>query len=99
MGFYFLLRGFFRRSRRQLAAALNKECQFGFPEAVEEPADLDAAISYYQLDGAGDGVFPPLPVSMCWEKSSDDGGACVHGALRQVGGAVYFTWFMVNTFK
>uniref|UniRef100_A0A3P9CEZ0 ubiquitinyl hydrolase 1 n=1 Tax=Maylandia zebra TaxID=106582 RepID=A0A3P9CEZ0_9CICH len=53
-----------RRSRRQLAAALNKECQFGFPEAVEEPADLDAAISYYQLDGAGDGVFPPLPVSM-----------------------------------
>ncbi|XP_026025329.1 putative bifunctional UDP-N-acetylglucosamine transferase and deubiquitinase ALG13 isoform X4 [Astatotilapia calliptera] len=50
-----------RRSRRQLAAALNKECQFGFPEAVEEPADLDAAISYYQLDGAGDGVFPPLP--------------------------------------
>uniref|UniRef100_A0A3B4GGY9 ubiquitinyl hydrolase 1 n=1 Tax=Pundamilia nyererei TaxID=303518 RepID=A0A3B4GGY9_9CICH len=51
-----------RRSRRQLAAALNKECQFGFPEAVEEPADLDAAISYYQLDG--DGVFPPLPVSM-----------------------------------
>uniref|UniRef100_A0A3Q4I0V4 ubiquitinyl hydrolase 1 n=1 Tax=Neolamprologus brichardi TaxID=32507 RepID=A0A3Q4I0V4_NEOBR len=53
-----------RRSRRQLAAALNKECQFGFPEAVEEPADLDAAISYYQLDGASDGVFPPLPVSM-----------------------------------
>uniref|UniRef100_A0A3Q3CSX9 ubiquitinyl hydrolase 1 n=1 Tax=Haplochromis burtoni TaxID=8153 RepID=A0A3Q3CSX9_HAPBU len=53
-----------RRSRRQLAVALNKECQFGFPEAVEEPADLDAAISYYQLDGAGDGVFPPLPVSM-----------------------------------
>ncbi|XP_006806663.1 putative bifunctional UDP-N-acetylglucosamine transferase and deubiquitinase ALG13 [Neolamprologus brichardi] len=50
-----------RRSRRQLAAALNKECQFGFPEAVEEPADLDAAISYYQLDGASDGVFPPLP--------------------------------------
>uniref|UniRef100_A0A3P9AS60 ubiquitinyl hydrolase 1 n=1 Tax=Maylandia zebra TaxID=106582 RepID=A0A3P9AS60_9CICH len=74
----------FRRSRRQLAAALNKECQFGFPEAVEEPADLDAAISYYQLDGAGDGVFPPLPVSMCWEKSSDDGGACVHGALRRL---------------
>ncbi|XP_026010618.1 putative bifunctional UDP-N-acetylglucosamine transferase and deubiquitinase ALG13 [Astatotilapia calliptera] len=51
-----------RRTRRQLAAALNKECQFGFPEAVEEPADLDAAISYYQLDGASDGVFPPLPV-------------------------------------
>lgn len=71
---------FFRRSRRQLAAALNKECQFGFPEAVEEPADLDAAISYYQLDGAGDGVFPPLPVSMCWEKSSDDAArVCTEG--------------------
>uniref|UniRef100_A0A3P8TJH6 ubiquitinyl hydrolase 1 n=1 Tax=Amphiprion percula TaxID=161767 RepID=A0A3P8TJH6_AMPPE len=50
-----------RRSRRQLA--LNKEVQFGFPaEAVEEPADLDVAIAYYQLDDANDGVFPPLPV-------------------------------------
>uniref|UniRef100_A0A3B5APQ8 ubiquitinyl hydrolase 1 n=1 Tax=Stegastes partitus TaxID=144197 RepID=A0A3B5APQ8_9TELE len=50
-----------RRSRRQLA--LNKEVQFGFPaEAVEEPADLDTAITYYQLDDANDGVFPPLPV-------------------------------------
>ncbi|XP_008299858.1 putative bifunctional UDP-N-acetylglucosamine transferase and deubiquitinase ALG13 [Stegastes partitus] len=49
-----------RRSRRQLA--LNKEVQFGFPaEAVEEPADLDTAITYYQLDDANDGVFPPLP--------------------------------------
>ncbi|XP_023148626.2 putative bifunctional UDP-N-acetylglucosamine transferase and deubiquitinase ALG13 isoform X2 [Amphiprion ocellaris] len=49
-----------RRSRRQLA--LNKEVQFGFPaEAVEEPADLDAAIAYYQLDDANDSVFPPLP--------------------------------------
>ncbi|XP_056228646.1 putative bifunctional UDP-N-acetylglucosamine transferase and deubiquitinase ALG13 isoform X1 [Seriola aureovittata] len=53
-----------RRSRRQLVAALNKECQFGFlPETVEEPADLDAAIAYYQLDDASDTVFPPLPVS------------------------------------
>ncbi|XP_044200091.1 putative bifunctional UDP-N-acetylglucosamine transferase and deubiquitinase ALG13 isoform X1 [Thunnus albacares] len=51
-----------RRSRRQLAAALNKECQFGFPaETVDEPADLDAAIAYYQLDDANDAVFPPLP--------------------------------------
>ncbi|XP_040002500.1 putative bifunctional UDP-N-acetylglucosamine transferase and deubiquitinase ALG13 isoform X1 [Xiphias gladius] len=51
-----------RRSRRQLVAALNKECQFGFPaETVEEPADLDAAIAYYQLDDASDAVFPPLP--------------------------------------
>ncbi|XP_058495765.1 putative bifunctional UDP-N-acetylglucosamine transferase and deubiquitinase ALG13 isoform X2 [Solea solea] len=53
-----------RRSRRQLVAALNKECQFGFPaETGEEPADLDAAIAYYQLDDASDGVFPPLPGS------------------------------------
>ncbi|XP_062294138.1 LOW QUALITY PROTEIN: putative bifunctional UDP-N-acetylglucosamine transferase and deubiquitinase ALG13 [Scomber scombrus] len=50
-----------RRSRRQLAAALNKECQFGFSEAGDEAADLDAAIAYYQLDGANDAVFPPLP--------------------------------------
>ncbi|KAM6939558.1 LOW QUALITY PROTEIN: putative bifunctional UDP-N-acetylglucosamine transferase and deubiquitinase ALG13 [Xenentodon cancila] len=51
-----------RRSRRQLAAALNKECQFGFPaEVVEEPADLDAAIAYYQLDDANEAIFPPLP--------------------------------------
>ncbi|XP_028272210.1 putative bifunctional UDP-N-acetylglucosamine transferase and deubiquitinase ALG13 [Parambassis ranga] len=51
-----------RRSRRQLAATLNKECQFGFSaEAVEEPADLDAAIAYYQLDEAGDTVFSPMP--------------------------------------
>nr|XP_020475966.1 putative bifunctional UDP-N-acetylglucosamine transferase and deubiquitinase ALG13 isoform X2 [Monopterus albus] len=50
-----------RRSRRQLAAALSKECQFGFSEAAEEQADLDAAITYYQLDDANEGVFPPLP--------------------------------------
>ncbi|KAM7394869.1 hypothetical protein PAMP_021644 [Pampus punctatissimus] len=49
------------RSRRQLAAALNKECQFGFPaETVDEPADLDAAIAYYQLDDTNGTVFPPL---------------------------------------
>lgn len=29
---------------------------------MEEPADLDAAIAYYQLDDASDAVFPPLPV-------------------------------------
>ncbi|XP_074487052.1 putative bifunctional UDP-N-acetylglucosamine transferase and deubiquitinase ALG13 isoform X1 [Sebastes fasciatus] len=51
-----------RRSRRQLAAALNKECQFGFPaETGEEPADLDATMAYYQLDEASDAIFPPLP--------------------------------------
>ncbi|XP_018530205.1 putative bifunctional UDP-N-acetylglucosamine transferase and deubiquitinase ALG13 isoform X2 [Lates calcarifer] len=51
-----------RRSRRQLVAALNKECQFGFTaDSVEESADLDAAIAYYQLDDTGDTVFPPLP--------------------------------------
>lgn len=50
------------RSRRQLAAALNKECQFSFSEAVEEPDDLDAAMAYYQLDDGNDTVFPPLPV-------------------------------------
>lgn len=51
-----------RRSRRQLAVALNKECQFGFSaEVVEEPQDLDGAITYYQLDDANDSVFPPLP--------------------------------------
>ncbi|XP_035492542.2 putative bifunctional UDP-N-acetylglucosamine transferase and deubiquitinase ALG13 isoform X2 [Scophthalmus maximus] len=52
-----------RRSRRQLVAALNKDCQFGFPgDAAEEPADLDAAIAYYQLDDASDAIFPPLSV-------------------------------------
>ncbi|KAM9857045.1 putative bifunctional UDP-N-acetylglucosamine transferase and deubiquitinase ALG13 [Aulostomus maculatus] len=50
-----------RRSRRQLASALNKECQFGFPAEADESADLDAAIAYYQLDDANDAVFPPLP--------------------------------------
>uniref|UniRef100_A0A4W6DM30 ubiquitinyl hydrolase 1 n=1 Tax=Lates calcarifer TaxID=8187 RepID=A0A4W6DM30_LATCA len=52
-----------RRSRRQLVAALNKECQFGFTaDSVEESADLDAAIAYYQLDDTGDtgpAVAPP----------------------------------------
>ncbi|XP_031734041.1 putative bifunctional UDP-N-acetylglucosamine transferase and deubiquitinase ALG13 [Anarrhichthys ocellatus] len=50
-----------RRSRRQLAAAMNKDGQFGFPPEVEEeePSDLDATITFYQLDAA-DGVFPPL---------------------------------------
>ncbi|XP_034043541.1 putative bifunctional UDP-N-acetylglucosamine transferase and deubiquitinase ALG13 [Thalassophryne amazonica] len=51
-----------RRSRRQLVAALNKECQFGFPvDPAEEPTDLDGAIAYYQLDNASEAVFPPLP--------------------------------------
>ncbi|XP_037546074.1 putative bifunctional UDP-N-acetylglucosamine transferase and deubiquitinase ALG13 [Nematolebias whitei] len=50
-----------RRSRRQLGSSLNKECQFGFPaDAVDEPADLDAAIAYYQLDDANDAIYPPL---------------------------------------
>ncbi|KAG7232677.1 hypothetical protein INR49_008231 [Caranx melampygus] len=53
-----------RRSRRQLVAALNKEFTFT-PETGEEPADLDAAMAYYQLDDASDAVFPPLPVFRC----------------------------------
>ncbi|TNN32907.1 putative bifunctional UDP-N-acetylglucosamine transferase and deubiquitinase ALG13 [Liparis tanakae] len=49
-----------RRSRRQLATTLNKDGQYGFPtDAEEEPADLDATITFYQLDDT-DGVFPPL---------------------------------------
>ncbi|XP_035856436.1 putative bifunctional UDP-N-acetylglucosamine transferase and deubiquitinase ALG13 isoform X3 [Sander lucioperca] len=51
-----------RRSRRQLAAALNKECQFGFSaETVDESSDLDGNITYYQLDNGSEAVFPPLP--------------------------------------
>ncbi|KAM9314747.1 LOW QUALITY PROTEIN: putative bifunctional UDP-N-acetylglucosamine transferase and deubiquitinase ALG13 [Pholidichthys leucotaenia] len=50
----------FRSRRRHLAAALNKECQFGFSEAVEDSADLDSTIAYYQLDDANNAVFPPL---------------------------------------
>ncbi|XP_008314559.1 putative bifunctional UDP-N-acetylglucosamine transferase and deubiquitinase ALG13 isoform X2 [Cynoglossus semilaevis] len=54
----------FRRSRRQLMAPLNKDCQFGFPpETGEDPPDLDTAIAYYQLDDTSNGVFPPLPGS------------------------------------
>ncbi|XP_063738112.1 LOW QUALITY PROTEIN: putative bifunctional UDP-N-acetylglucosamine transferase and deubiquitinase ALG13 [Eleginops maclovinus] len=50
-----------RRSRRQLAAALNKECQFGFSaDGGDEPSDLDGAMAYYQLEDEGGGVFPPL---------------------------------------
>ncbi|XP_068455616.1 putative bifunctional UDP-N-acetylglucosamine transferase and deubiquitinase ALG13 isoform X2 [Clinocottus analis] len=49
-----------RRSRRQLAAALNKDGQYGFPAEAEEPSDLDATITFYQLD-EGDAGFPPLP--------------------------------------
>uniref|UniRef100_A0A667WG48 ubiquitinyl hydrolase 1 n=1 Tax=Myripristis murdjan TaxID=586833 RepID=A0A667WG48_9TELE len=51
------------RSRRQLAAALNKDCQFGFSAETgeEEPADLEGNITYYQLDDANEAVFPPLP--------------------------------------
>ncbi|KAM7405524.1 hypothetical protein PAMP_012783 [Pampus punctatissimus] len=49
-------------SRRQPAAALNRECQFGFPaEMMDEPAVLDAAIPYHQLDDTNGTVFPPLP--------------------------------------
>ncbi|KAM7405547.1 hypothetical protein PAMP_012806 [Pampus punctatissimus] len=49
-------------SWRQPAAALNRECQFGFPaEMMDEPADLDAAIPYHQLDDTNGTVFPPLP--------------------------------------
>ncbi|XP_069578186.1 putative bifunctional UDP-N-acetylglucosamine transferase and deubiquitinase ALG13 [Brachyistius frenatus] len=48
-----------RRSRRQLT--LSKECQFGFPaEEGEDSADLDASITFYQLDDTNDSVFPPL---------------------------------------
>uniref|UniRef100_A0A3P8WZ28 ubiquitinyl hydrolase 1 n=1 Tax=Cynoglossus semilaevis TaxID=244447 RepID=A0A3P8WZ28_CYNSE len=55
-----------RRSRRQLMAPLNKDCQFGFPpETGEDPPDLDTAIAYYQLDDTSNGVFPPLPVRGC----------------------------------
>ncbi|XP_026179697.1 putative bifunctional UDP-N-acetylglucosamine transferase and deubiquitinase ALG13 [Mastacembelus armatus] len=50
-----------RRSRRQLAAALNKECQFGFSDVPEEQPDLDAAIAFYPLDDTSEAVFPPLP--------------------------------------
>ncbi|MEQ2271757.1 hypothetical protein XENORESO_008801, partial [Xenotaenia resolanae] len=50
-----------RRSRRHLVA-VNKDCQFGFPaETVEEPADLDPPIAYYQLDDASEVVFPAMP--------------------------------------
>ncbi|KAM3865331.1 putative bifunctional UDP-N-acetylglucosamine transferase and deubiquitinase ALG13 [Diretmus argenteus] len=51
-----------RRSRRQLAAALNKECQFGFQSETgeEEPPDLEGSITYYLEDG-NEAVFPPLP--------------------------------------
>ena len=38
------------------------ECQFGFSEPVEDPPDLDPTITYYQLDEAGDTVFPLLLV-------------------------------------
>lgn len=56
-----------RRSRRQLAA-LNKECQFSF--SVEEPADLDPALAYYQLDQVADPVFS-LPVRRGRGRSRD----------------------------
>nr|XP_057926269.1 putative bifunctional UDP-N-acetylglucosamine transferase and deubiquitinase ALG13 isoform X2 [Doryrhamphus excisus] len=49
-----------RRSRRQMAVALNKECQFAFSDAAEESADLDGTITYYQLDEANEAAFPPL---------------------------------------
>ncbi|XP_030002087.1 putative bifunctional UDP-N-acetylglucosamine transferase and deubiquitinase ALG13 [Sphaeramia orbicularis] len=49
-----------RRSRRHLAA-LNKDCAFGFPgDAVDESADLESAMAFYQLDDGGEAVFPPL---------------------------------------
>ncbi|XP_015226921.1 PREDICTED: putative bifunctional UDP-N-acetylglucosamine transferase and deubiquitinase ALG13 [Cyprinodon variegatus] len=50
-----------RRSRRHLVA-VNKECQFGFPaEAVDESADMDPPVAYYQLEDSNEGVFPALP--------------------------------------
>uniref|UniRef100_A0A3Q2CJN8 ubiquitinyl hydrolase 1 n=1 Tax=Cyprinodon variegatus TaxID=28743 RepID=A0A3Q2CJN8_CYPVA len=52
-----------RRSRRHLVA-VNKECQFGFPaEAVDESADMDPPVAYYQLEDSNEGVFPALPSS------------------------------------
>ncbi|XP_056136570.1 putative bifunctional UDP-N-acetylglucosamine transferase and deubiquitinase ALG13 [Lampris incognitus] len=52
-----------RRSRRQFTAAINKPCQFGYStEAGEEsPQDLDGGVAYYQLEEAGDAIYPPLP--------------------------------------
>ncbi|XP_012714078.2 putative bifunctional UDP-N-acetylglucosamine transferase and deubiquitinase ALG13 [Fundulus heteroclitus] len=51
-----------RRSRRHLL--VNKECQFGFPaDGVEETADLDPPIAYYQLEDANEAIFPPLPAT------------------------------------
>uniref|UniRef100_A0A3Q3SKD3 ubiquitinyl hydrolase 1 n=1 Tax=Mastacembelus armatus TaxID=205130 RepID=A0A3Q3SKD3_9TELE len=54
-----------RRSRRQLAAALNKECQFGFSDVPEEQPDLDAAIAFYPLDDTSEGppVAPPTAIT------------------------------------
>ncbi|KAF7646076.1 hypothetical protein LDENG_00193860 [Lucifuga dentata] len=49
-----------RRSRR-LVAALSKECQFDFSEMGEEPADLEGAVTYYQLDEGNEADFLPLP--------------------------------------
>ncbi|KAM4604426.1 putative bifunctional UDP-N-acetylglucosamine transferase and deubiquitinase ALG13 [Polymixia lowei] len=51
-----------RRSRRQLAAPINKECQFGFSAETgeEEPQDLEGTITYYQLEEGNEAVFPPL---------------------------------------
>nr|XP_057941352.1 putative bifunctional UDP-N-acetylglucosamine transferase and deubiquitinase ALG13 isoform X2 [Doryrhamphus excisus] len=45
--------------RQQMAVALNKECQFAFPDTTEESADLDGAITYSQLDDANEAAFPP----------------------------------------
>lgn len=64
-----------RRSRRQLMAPLNKDCQFGFPpETGEDPPDLDTAIAYYQLDDTSNGVFPPLPVRGCLATGKSNSG-------------------------
>jgi len=68
-----------RRSRRQLATTLNKDGQYGFPtDAEEEPADLDATITFYQLDDA-DGVFPPLAVRRRREPRGPQG--CTWGLM------------------
>uniref|UniRef100_A0A672ZXU3 ubiquitinyl hydrolase 1 n=1 Tax=Sphaeramia orbicularis TaxID=375764 RepID=A0A672ZXU3_9TELE len=53
-----------RRSRRHLAA-LNKDCAFGFPgDAVDESADLESAMAFYQLDDGGEGSTIPPPSAM-----------------------------------
>ncbi|KAM6969977.1 putative bifunctional UDP-N-acetylglucosamine transferase and deubiquitinase ALG13 [Aplochiton taeniatus] len=49
-----------RRSRRQMHA-LNKECQFSYPEGDEETQDMEGTITYYEIEEGDDNAFPPLP--------------------------------------